>query len=589
MSVKKSDQFRQIYTEKMQAYVNDWGYQELSHTDPVTLGKAFLKFYLYEILIAFFDLDDEEIEAGIVDGKNDLGIDFITIIENQVFIIQSKYGNSYKGEEDLTRLISLPTNLRVKEYIERAKPELKEIISEVKKIKNPTYNLYFITSQKIEEGLIQHYEQNASANSIVQIFDRSRLWMEYNRAQSLTDAPPQKITLNKGDEDFLELKHLKGEYPTIFLTQKGSKVKDLYNRYKETLFNYNIRLWLGTKNPVNSSMIETIQNEYQNFFLYNNGITAVCEGYEEEDNTLVFLNFQIINGAQTVTTIAKQNSSNLSDLKVFFKIIVGEHGKKVKDPDGLNEKIVKNTNSQSVINPSDFRSNDTIQLSIEKKANQLNYTLNSPFKQVFYKRKRRKEIPKKNSKAITMQDIGKSYYAFFYNPYDLNASIRQLWDNSEKGLYYKVFGNDGEKVDNTTEEKLYEFFGSYYIFEYIKKKLKDKDKVNNPAVLFKYHILWAIKFLIDLKYKKEYVNRFFRNIVDDGLFINDMVGKIEEEKFGVYVEKATKHINLLIKRERNNSEVFVIRNAQRSKKFADTLFMELETLLEAKDLPDLLK
>ena len=214
-------------------------------------------------------------------------------------------------------------------------------------------------------------------------------WLEYTRAQTLTDLPPNEIKLNFGDEDHLELKRLKGEYPTLFLTQKATKVKDLFLRYKETLFNYNIRLWLGAQNAVNKGMIDTLYQEPSNFFYYNNGITAVCEEYwgENSGNNFVFKNFQIINGAQTVTTIAKQNITGLSDAKVFFKIIVGESGKKTKDPEGLNEKIVKNTNSQSVINPSDFRSNDSIQISIEKKADHFDFTVNSPFKKVFYKRK----------------------------------------------------------------------------------------------------------------------------------------------------------------------------------------------------------
>ena len=50
----------------------------------------------------------------------------------------------------------------MKEYIERANPELREIIDEVKKIKNPTFNLYFITNQRVDEDLIKHYEQEFS-------------------------------------------------------------------------------------------------------------------------------------------------------------------------------------------------------------------------------------------------------------------------------------------------------------------------------------------------------------------------------------------------------------------------------------------
>ena len=117
-----------------------------------------------------------------------------------------------------------------------------------------------------------------------------------------------------------------------------------------------------------------------------------------------------------------------------------------------------------------------------------------PSKKFFIKGNRRKELPKKNSKPISMQDLGKAFYAFEYNPYELNASVRQLWDITDKGVYYKVFGNDGEREDVITEEKLYTMFGIYYIYEYIKKKLKDRNKEDDPSVSFKYHLLWHLKF-----------------------------------------------------------------------------------------------
>lgn len=587
MSIKKHDHFKSIYTERMQSFLEEMGFNNMNHADPVSLGKAFLKFYLYDIFSAFYDIDEDEIASNIVDGKNDLDIDFAYIIDSQIFIVQSKYGNSYKGEEDLSRFVLLPKNLKIKEYIDKANPELKEILEEIKKIKNPSFNLFFITTQKIDDELLKHYEQTLADNHNVVIYDRSKLWIEYNRAQTLADLPPNQINLNFGDEDYLELNRLKGEYPTLFLTQKATKVKDLYLRYKETLFNYNIRLWLGSQNSVNKGMIDTLYQEPSNFFYYNNGVTAVCEEYSIDGNNFTFKNFQIINGAQTVTTIAKQDVTGLSEAKIFFKIIVGESGRKTKDPEGLNEKIVKNTNSQSVISPSDFRSNDPIQLSIEKKSDHFDFTVNSPFKTVFYKRKRRKELPKKNSKAISMQDLGKAYYAYMYNPYELNASIKNLWDVTDRGAYYKVFGNEGERENVITEEKLYSMFGIYYIYEYIKKKLKERNKEDDPAILFKYHILWGFRILLNMKYSPSEIQKILKDIVKKGFYVNDRIDASLEKKFNKYLDKLIKHTNLYIKREKKSEETFVLRNSQRSKRFADGLKMELEELISADDLESL--
>ena len=94
------------------------------------------------------------------------------------------------------------------------------------------------------------------------------------------DNPPDKVTLNLGNEDVLELNTISPN-ETILITQKGSKLRSLYqNReYRERLFNLNIRQWLG-KNTVNKGMIDTIEHAPDKFFYYNNGITAICENYQ---------------------------------------------------------------------------------------------------------------------------------------------------------------------------------------------------------------------------------------------------------------------------------------------------------------------
>ena len=186
-----------------------------------------------------------------------------------------------------------------------------------------------------------------------------------------------------------------------------------------------------------------------------------------------------------------------------------------------------------------------------------------------------------------MQDLGKAYYAFKYNPYELNASIRQLWDVTEKGIYYKVFGNDGEREDVITDEKLYEMFGIYYIYEYIKNKFKDRNKEEDPSILFKYHILWGFKQLFYLKYKPNEVQKIFRDIVNNGLYVNENIDANKEYRLSKYLDKLIKHINLFIKREKKKTETFVLRNAQRNRRFAEDLKMELDELIGVDDLEDL--
>jgi hypothetical protein len=339
-------------------------------------------------------------------------------------------------------------------------------------------------------------------------------------------------------------------------------------------------------------MIATINNEPNRFIYYNNGVTAVCEKFEYSpvgnNKKLICHKFQIINGAQTVTTLAKQDAQKLSEVKVLFKLIWGEKGNDINSPKGLNESVVKNTNSQTVISPSDFRSNDPIQISIEHAANKLDYKLTTPFKRIFYQRKRRKNSSK-DSKIITMADLGKSYYSYMFNPYELNGNSQKLWDISASGFYNKVFEINGENDDIIDMDKLTDMLGAYYIFEYTKIKLKGMDKEKHPAVLFKYHIIWGIKIILEIKYSTEEIHNILKGIVNSGKFVNPKIDSESEKKFALIFDKVLRNINHCIKRiQSKESGVFVVRNYQRKKDFADEIKLQIQQIIPPNEIPELL-
>lgn len=586
----KVKNFEKALRENLEKYAKYAGFSSFDKADPRTKGLTLLRFYLYEIFINFNDTTEDEIENNITDRPNDIGIDFCYIDDDQVTIIQSKYGKSPITKEVLEHFISLPNIVYREEYIEKkAHSQINSIIKEIRQIKNPHFKLIFLANQKVDDAIFYISEGNKKENTDCIVIDFSRLKEEYTRVSSIGDLPPDTVIFEISNEDHLELNYVNENYRTVIITQKGTKLKNMYNQYKETLFNYNIRYWLG-KNAVNLSMIETIKNEPDRFFYYNNGVSAVCEeiAYNNENTQLICKKFQIINGAQTVTTIAKENTSNLSKVKVLLRIIEGEKGKHTKEDKGLNENIVKNNNNQTSVSISDFRSNDKIQCFIHSEASKLKYTVKSPFKDIYYKHKRRKIIEKPTSKIITMQDLGKSYYAFTKDPHTLNASIKELWDTSPKGLYNDVFGNNGKPVDILPPSTIYNMFGSYFIYDYIKNEIKDKDKEECPAMLFKYHILWGIGTLLRIKYKEEEINKILSLLVQHGHYLNPEIAKEKHDKFKNYYNFVINTINLNIKRKKKSEETFVIRNSQRNKTFTDYIEDELKEMNTSSNLENLI-
>jgi len=123
------------------------------------------------------------------------------------------------------------------------------------------------------------------------------------------------------------------------------------------LFEENIREYLGGTSGINKSIILTLKNKYErrNFFYYNNGITMICGKAKADSKEVAIEDPQIVNGCQTVNSIAEalNNDTNIDedfkDVYVMVKILVLE-----KHDTFFYRDIVKYTNSQNSINDKVF-------------------------------------------------------------------------------------------------------------------------------------------------------------------------------------------------------------------------------------------
>ena len=62
----------------------------------------------------------------------------------------------------------------------------------------------------------------------------------------------------------------------------------------KNIFHENIRGYRG-RNIVNKELLNTIDKEPENFFTFNNGVTATTTKIHDQGETLKFEKFQIIN------------------------------------------------------------------------------------------------------------------------------------------------------------------------------------------------------------------------------------------------------------------------------------------------------
>ena len=148
----------------------------------------------------------------------------------------------------------------------------------------------------------------------------------------------------------------------------GEVLAKLYDEYGERLLEQNVRTFLQFRGKINKGMRNTIVNEPQMFFSYNNGISATAEEVEtsDGDSRLVRVkNLQIVNGGQTTASIftaKKKENADLSHVYVQIKL-------SVIPPAQVEEivpKISEYSNTQNKVNAADFFSNHPFHLRIEE-------------------------------------------------------------------------------------------------------------------------------------------------------------------------------------------------------------------------------
>lgn len=133
---------------------------------------------------------------------------------------------------------------------------------------------------------------------------------------------------------------------------KASELASLYQKHNKSLFEQNIRYYLGTQD-VNLAIAETVKEQPSELFYLNNGLTITCtkiilpSGHNQESTRFTLEGFSIVNGAQTVGSIASvfnANSSISTDAKLLVTII--EVGTK---SDKIGVEITKARNTQNTV------------------------------------------------------------------------------------------------------------------------------------------------------------------------------------------------------------------------------------------------
>ena len=301
-----------------------------------------------------------------------------------------------------------------------------------------------------------------------EIYDLSGLKDLYLRSQSLEESIPDEVELVFQENNWIKTKN---PYPTIIGVIKGNTLRDLYKRHRETLFAFNIRGYLGNRG-INNNIIETIESTPESFFYYNNGISAICTDFSESENLIKAKKLQIINGAQTIGALSRSEPND--QVYVLLRLT---KGKGVSTEKGFNSDIIRYNNTQNSVKISDFRSNDPIQLWLEKQFSALRP--HGALKRLRYSRKRGYGQRGRGVRLVKIEDLAKIRYSYLYEPTQIPKAPRELWTlDEEEGHYNKTFGENGELnnlwQDDTWWECLLAICLFFKIDEVTKEEVKER-------------------------------------------------------------------------------------------------------------------
>jgi hypothetical protein len=269
------------------------------------------------------------------------------------------------------------------------------------------------------------------------------------------------------------------------------------------VFESNIRQWMQFKTSVNKGVRETLQNNPNKFFYYNNGITIVVSDFEElGNNTLVLHAPQIVNGAQTSNSIIdKAKRTNNLDGSITVTVI------KADDEQDQNN-ITKYRNSQNAVRGKDLVSLMDFHKSIKSQLENLRYFYEIQAGSFDSKTKSQQNeyvgdsiydnyLPENHKKVIVAKDAIQSLVAGLeQRPTESYSSPAQFLPRGSK--YDEVFN---ENLKDDYRLLLY----PYLVKEYSKKSLnygkRGGHKTKRYATLFFVAVYFRIlhKKILDTK------------------------------------------------------------------------------------------
>lgn len=480
-------------------------------------------------------VDEKTSAEAITDDYNDNGIDAIYYDKRNknLWILQSKWIKNGMGEPDLGDINKFKNgiidliDLKFERFNDKIKSKQGYIIEA---LNDPSVKIRIVLTHTGQDTFSEH-NQRVIDDLLKDLNDPSELAI-FNRF-SIKQAHKSLIGIIEGqpiNSDIMLLNWGKVEEPynAIYGTISGGDLAQIWNENRGRLFSDNIRDFIGFS-EVNEDIRQTAIHEPENFYFYNNGVTALCQTLKKKpigggDRSLgVFVaeDLKIVNGAQTVGSIGnayETNPEQVDKIKIFLKIISLDN---CPPEFGLN--VTKKTNTQNRVDKKDFVSLDSEQDRLKTE-----FALEG----ITYHLKRSNEIQIMDEKNCYVEEL---IIAIACSKDNVDLAVQakrevgKLWEETTKKPYNEIITNKLSAM---------KCWRAIQIQRKLNKILKSKE--TNAIGREKACFIHSNRFVLHMFFNKiddrvindpnydfdQFINNTFEKTLDD--IVNKTFSKIEE-------------------------------------------------------------
>lgn len=417
------------------------------------------------------DRRNNDVEIAFVQAKRSERYDLGDFLKFKAAILRFLEETSYSAKSELQREL-------------RAAFEVG--LDNVPKIRDgkPTISAAYVSTgtyqepdelEKAREELVEHIAALGYFSRIdVRILGRDDLikaWVEsYSGVESnlLMHSHAGLPQLHGIDESYLAVVRAKDFIAEVLTAEDGT--------IRSQIFEDNVRHFLGSENPVNRSMAETLGSDQScsRFPVLNNGVTIVSPDVVVQSNRLFVKNYQIVNGCQTSHVLFENKDEIDDNVMVTLKVV------ETDDEDVFGE-LVRATNTQTEIKESQFLSLRPIARDIEAYFN----TFEGQEGRLYFERRLKQYVGRgvPGLRIIDLDAAARSVCAMYLRRPDLAFRYPK-----------QMYESHGDRIfDKDNEEAIY--YSSALVLYRI-HVLTSSSSITNYARKYKWHVLAVVGALV---------------------------------------------------------------------------------------------